>query len=234
MSHGLSRRTFCGGLAALTVAAGAGRGAAASARLRAATLKFGTVNWLLNVITHNKLDEAQGFNLDILELASNNATQVALLAGEVDLVVADWFWVMRQRALGEDFQFIPYSAALGSVVVPPGSALAAVRELKGQRIGVAGGPLDKSWLLLRAYSEREGAGDLATTATPVFGAPPLLNEQIRAGRIDALLNYWHFAARLEAEGYRRPLPRGPAAHMGAARPRSGGTAFRCAGEDRGR
>ena len=75
--------------------------------------------------------------------------------------------------------------------------------MKGKAIGVAGGPIDKSWILLRAYGIQHSAGDLASTAKPVFGAPPLLNEQAAAGRLDALLNSWPFAARLEAKGWRR-------------------------------
>jgi NitT/TauT family transport system substrate-binding protein len=92
---------------------------------------------------------------------------------------------------------------VGGVIVPQNSEIRAVADLKGKRIGVAGGPLDKSWLLLRAYGIRQGADDLAKSAQPVFAAPPLLNEQMTAGRLDALLNYWPFAARLEAAGYRR-------------------------------
>jgi NitT/TauT family transport system substrate-binding protein len=65
---------------------------------------------------------------------------------------------------------------------------------------VAGGPLDKSWLLLRAYAQKELGVDLAEEAEPVFGAPPLLNEELARGRIDAVLTYWHYAARLEAGG----------------------------------
>lgn len=205
MASRLSRRQVCAGLLTASAFAFSPREGLTMPRLRAATLKFGTVNWLLDVITHHGLDDAEGFKLDILELASTNATQVALLANEVELIVADWFWVMRQRALGGDLKFMPYSAALGSVVVQPVSPVMAVSDLKGARIGVAGGPLDKSWLLLRAYSKTQGLGDIAAVATPVFGAPPLLNEQIKAGRVDALLNYWHFAARLEAEGYRRVI-----------------------------
>ncbi len=202
-----NRRQVCGGLFSAAALLGlTSRSALGAPALRAGTLKFGTVNWLLDVIRHHKLDAREGFALDILELASNQATQVALLGGEVDLIVADWFWVMRQRAEGGAFQFMPYSAALGSVVVPPGSGVGTVADLKGKRVGVAGGPLDKSWLLLRAYGTKQGVGDIAAVATPVFGAPPLLNEQIKADRVDALLNYWHFAARLEAEGYKRILP----------------------------
>ncbi len=42
-----------------------------------------------------------------------------------------------------------------------------------------------------------------TTVEKTFGAPPLINEQIKQNRVDAVLNYWHFAARLEAQGYRQ-------------------------------
>jgi NitT/TauT family transport system substrate-binding protein len=47
--------------------------------------------------------------------------------------------------------------------------------------------------------------DLAAAIEPVYGAPPLMNQQIEAGAVDAVLTYWHFSARLEAKGYRRLL-----------------------------
>jgi len=175
----------------------------AAGTFKVGILKFGTVNWFLDVIKHHGLDEKAGFELELRPLASKNATSVALLSGAVDSIVTDWFWALRERALGEDFVLIPYSAALGAVVVPKDSAIRSIADLKGRKIGVAGGPLDKSWLLLRARSEALGAGDLAKTAEPVYGAPPLLNQQVIQGNVDAVLNFWHFAARLEGAGYRR-------------------------------
>jgi NitT/TauT family transport system substrate-binding protein len=44
--------------------------------------------------------------------------------------------------------------------------------LKGKKMGIAGGPLDKSWLLLVAYALDMDQIDLKTAITPVFGAPP--------------------------------------------------------------
>ena len=46
------------------------------------------------------------------------------------------------------------------------------------------------------------------TPSRIFGAPPLLTEKLRSGELDAVLNYWHFCARLEAEGYVRLLEGG--------------------------
>ncbi len=194
------RRYLSAGLmllaAAMTVASPESARAEA---IKAGVMKYGTVNWLLDVIKHNKLDEREGFQLQTVMLASPQASQVALLSGEVDTMVTDWFWVLQQRALGTRLVFIPYSAALGSLIVPAGSPIKSVTDLKGKRIGVAGSPIDKSWLLLRAYGKKHGAGDLANTATPSFAAPPLVNELLISGQVDAVLNYWNLAAKLEAK-----------------------------------
>ncbi|MDZ4790623.1 MAG: ABC transporter substrate-binding protein [Hyphomicrobiales bacterium] len=171
--------------------------------MRAAVLKFGTVSWLMDVIKHHKLDKKENFNLELVTLIGPQAAQVALLSGNADTSVTDWFWVLHQRSLGANFTFVPYSVALGSLIVPADSPIKTIADLKGKRIGIAGSPIDKSWLLLRAYSKKTGSGDLAESAKLIFAAPPLLNEQLRAGRVDAVLNNWNLTASLEAEGYRR-------------------------------
>jgi NitT/TauT family transport system substrate-binding protein len=171
-------------------------------RIRIGTLKFGSVNWVLDTIAAEDLDKRETTGFERIELASNQALTVALQSGDADLIVSDWLWAMRQRSEGEPLLFAPYSSALGAVMAPAGG-INALSDLKGRRIGVAGSALDKSWLLLRAHARAAIGGDLATLAEPVYGAPPLLSEQIRLGRIDAVLTYWNFAARLDAEGLRR-------------------------------
>lgn len=165
-------------------------------------LKFGTVSWELDVIRQHRLDEAAGFELKLVELAGSQATQVALQAGSVDLIASDWLWVARQRAAGADLTFIPHSAAVGALVVPADSAIRSVADLRGKRIGVAGTPIDKSWLLLKALARDRYQLDLNAEAKPTYAAPPLLNQKIAAGELDAALNFWPYAARLEAAGMR--------------------------------
>jgi NitT/TauT family transport system substrate-binding protein len=172
--------------------------------IRVGVLEFGTVSWELDVIKHHKLDAKHDFNLQVQGFGSGQATDVALQGGAVDAIVDDYLWVSRQRADGELLTFIPYSSTVGTVMVPPGSGIASLAALKGKKIGVAGGPIDKSWLLIRGLATKRHGMDLAAEAEPVYGAPPLLNEKIEDGELDAVLNYWHFAARLEAKGY-KPL-----------------------------
>ena len=171
--------------------------------IKAGVLKFGTVNWLLDVVQHNKLDQREGYRLEQLELARRDATSVALLAGEVDTIVADWFWALRERSAGEKLVFHPYSRTLGALIVKKNGPISSLADLKGRKVGVAGGPLDKSWLLLRAWSKKQEIGDVADITQPVFAAPPLLAEQMRNGDLDAVLIYWHFAAKLEAAGFQQ-------------------------------
>lgn len=170
--------------------------------VRVAVLKFGTVNWELDVIVHNALDRANDVAVKVVELAGKDGTTVALQAGAVDVIVTDWLWVSRRRAEGADFTFASHSGATGGVMVPGDSKARTVADLKGRRVGIAGGPTDKSWIMLRAYARKTLGMDLAKDVEPVFGAPPLLNALIQKGELQAVLNFWHYEARLKAAGYR--------------------------------
>jgi NitT/TauT family transport system substrate-binding protein len=181
-------------------------GRAQVAAVRLGTLRYGSVNWVLDVARRHGLPEQEGLRLEVVELASNAATQVALQARRVDAIVADWLWVARQRAEGADWTFAPFSTALGALVSPAEAPIASPAGLRGRRLGVAGSPLDKSWLLLRLLAMQRDGFDPAMEARVVYGAPPLMAEQLLAGRLDAVLTYWTSVARLEARGMRALLP----------------------------
>jgi len=187
-------------LATLCLAVGAA--VAELPTIRAAVLKIGTVNWELDTITHNGFDEANGFTLDVQPFADNGATRVALEGGEADLAVADWIWVARQRAAGKDYVFIPYSKAVGGLVVSEDSGAKTLADMEGKKIGIAGGPVDKSWLILQAYAEQEYGMDLAGKTEQVFGAPPLVFKSALSGETDGAINFWHFMAKMKAGGMR--------------------------------
>jgi NitT/TauT family transport system substrate-binding protein len=176
--------------------------AKAAAPIRLAIQKTGTVAWELDVIRTNKLDAKHGFDLAVTELATTEAGKIAVRGGAADVMVSDWLWVSRERALGTPMQFVPYSASVGALMVPAESSIRSYGDLRGRKLSVAGGALDKSWLILRAAARKEGV-DLRKEAEISFGAPPLLFEKLLQKEHDASLNYWNFAARLETKGHRR-------------------------------
>ncbi len=190
--------TICAASAALLVCAGAA--SAETPVLRAAVLQTGTVNWELDTLKHNGFDTANGFELSLLGVAGGSAAQVAFQGEEVDVIVSDWLWVARQRAEGRDYIFIPYSKAVGALLVPEGSTAKSLADLRGGKIGIAGGPLDKSWLILRAYAEKMHGLDLVTETEQIFGAPPLIYKTGLQGELDGAINFWHFLAKMEAGG----------------------------------
>lgn len=197
----MTMRSLISGLAAAMLSLAVTQAAAAE-KVRIGVLKFGTVNWEIDAIIHNGFDEAEGIDLEVVELASNDATRIAIQSGDVDVIVSDWLFVSRQRAEGEMLTFVPYSTSIGAVMVPGDSPIKSLADLKGKKIGVAGGALDKTWLMLRGLAEKEHGMDLAGESEQAFGAPPLLMEKLQQGELDAGLNYWNYNARLETAGYR--------------------------------
>ena len=173
--------------------------------LRAAVLETGTVNWELDTIKQHGFDAANGFDLQVAGVAGSQAAQVMFQAGETDVIVSDWLWVARQRAEGNDFVFIPYSKAVGGLLVAGDSPAQSLQDLDGTKIGIAGGPLDKSWLILRAYAQKNYGMDLVAQTEQVFGAPPLIFKAAADGDLQGAINFWHWAAKMEAAGMRTLL-----------------------------
>jgi NitT/TauT family transport system substrate-binding protein len=179
-------------------------GSFAADRIRVAVQRTGTLAWELDVIKAHGLDREADVEIDTIELASTEAGKIALKGGSADLMLSDWLWVARERALGDDLVFHPSSSTLGAVMVPARSPIRGIGDLRGKKLAIAGGPLDKSWLLLQALARRSGV-DLRKEARVVYGAPPLLSAKALQGESDATLTFWNFCAELESKGFRRAV-----------------------------
>ncbi len=176
--------------------------AAEKVTIRIGVQASGTVNWELVELQQNPHYESATFKVAIQQVANAEAGKIALQSGAVDMIVSDWIWTSKMRANKTDFTFYPYSDASGVLVVPVNSPIHSVSDLKGKKLGIAGGELDKNWLLLSALAQKEHL-DLDKSTTKTFAAPPLISEQLKQSRIDAALTYWNFAIKLEAQGYRQ-------------------------------
>jgi NitT/TauT family transport system substrate-binding protein len=174
----------------------------AAETLRIGLQSTGTFAWQLDVIRRHGLADKAGLDLKISEFASTDAGKLALNGGSVDVAVVDWLWVARARALGAKLLFYPYSSAVGAIMVKRDSPLRGIADLRGHVLAVAGGPLDKSWLIVQAAATRQGI-DLKRDTTLAYGAPPLMSQKLQQGEADASLNFWNFCASLETQGYRR-------------------------------
>jgi NitT/TauT family transport system substrate-binding protein len=191
-------------LAALIAATLLATDASAADRIRLAVQRTGTLAWELDIVRAHGLDRKFNLGIERIELASTEAGKIALKGGSADLMLSDWLWVARERSLGDKLVFYPSSSTLGAVMVPAHATIKDIADLKGRKLAVAGGPLDKSWLLLQALALRSGL-DLRKQATVVYGAPPLLTQKALQGEHDATLTFWNFCAELESKGFTRAV-----------------------------
>ena len=166
-------------------------------------LPFGTVQWEVTTLITNGFDKTAGIKVEIVPLASSDAARISFLSGSVDAIVQDLLFAARLKAENKSVLFMPQTSTEGELVVPANSPIRSIADLKGKSIGVAGGPIDKNWLFLRAAALKQSGLDLTKDARPVFGAPPLLAAKVESGELDCGLIYWSQAARLESKGYRR-------------------------------
>ena len=176
----------------------------AADRIRVAVQRTGILSWELDIVRHHGLDKKADLDINAIELASTEAGKIAIKGGSADIMLSDWLWVARERSLGDKLVFYPASSTVGAVMVGPNSTIKGIGDLRGKKLAVAGGPIDKSWLLLQGLARRSGL-DLRRQANIVYGAPPLLSEKQVQGENDATLTFWNFAAELEFKGQKRAI-----------------------------
>lgn len=168
--------------------------------IRVGVLQYGTLNWEMDVQELEQLPQQYGLNITRVPLGSPQALLVALQGGSVDVILNDWLWVARQKEAGRDFYYYPYSTAAGVLVTRPESNIRQLSDLRGKTIGIAGGNANKNWVLYRTFLKQQANLDLQNDLTVKFAAPPMLNALIQQGELDAVINFWHYAALLNAQG----------------------------------
>jgi NitT/TauT family transport system substrate-binding protein len=173
-------------------------------KLKIGVLSYGTVNWELDVLKHHKLDKKYGFDLELVNVASKNAQSVALLSGDVDMIVHDWVWVNLQSHKNKSFMFYPYSKATGTLVINKNSNIKSLADLKGKQLGIAGGKFSKTWLLFKAYYEKKYNRNFQDDVSVVYASPSILYLKMLENSLDASINFWHFNSKLESKGV-KPL-----------------------------
>jgi len=167
--------------------------------LSVSVLQFGTAHWELDHIVHQQLDRKHGYRLAVRLVANLSASHLAVVSGSANGAVADLLWAQARYQAGSPYLYLPFSSRMGDIVVPESSAVHNLADLQGLRIGVAGGPNSKGWVLLQKVASQQGI-DLEGSTEVQFAAPPLLSQGLKRGQMDAIVTYWHFAARLTGQG----------------------------------
>ena len=96
-------------------------------------LKFGTVNWEIDIIKTNKLDQKNNIKIKTKFFANKNAAAIALQGNAVDIIVTDWIWVSRQRSENRKYVFYPHSMSIGGIMVSHDSEIMTISDLEEKK-----------------------------------------------------------------------------------------------------
>jgi NitT/TauT family transport system substrate-binding protein len=173
---------------------------AAALELKLGLQATGTARWELAAMQALGFDRSHDLTIELREVADSRAGQIALQAGEVDVILSDFVWVSLQRHAGTSTTLVPHSLSVGGLMVDPAAGIAGLADLKGKTIAVSGSPVDKSFVVLAAAYHQATGGVLADDAELRFGAPPLVNELLTTGQAAAALNLWNWNVRAALAG----------------------------------
>lgn len=165
----------------------------------------GTYSWVVFAMEYFGIDEELGLTLEPVTYATKQATEIALRAGDVDVVVDDFIGAVQMRERGVEVRAVyPYSRATGGVVVPTDSEVQGIEDLQGKRIGAASLD-DKSLLILRTLAVSQYGFDPQDESEILAISPPLMEELMGSGELEVAIPYWHFLARMTGTGDYRDL-----------------------------
>lgn len=174
-------------------------------RVNAAMQAVGTFSWIVHGMDTFGFDILNGIDVVGTTYASKQATELALRAGDADVLVDDFIGPVVLRANGVEVTGIfPYATAIGGLVVGVNSDIQSPADLQGKVIA-AGSLDDKSLIILRALTISQYGFDVQDAAEVVAAAPPLMSQLVASGEADAALPLWHWVARMQAAGTAREL-----------------------------
>ncbi len=160
----------------------------------------GTFSWVVFAMEYFGIDKELGITLESETYATKQATEIALRSGESDIVVDDFVGVAQMRSRDVPVRGVyPFSRATGGVVVPKDAGIAGIADLAGKTIGAASLD-DKSLLILRALAVSKYDFDPQIESDVLAVSPPLMEELLGKGELEAAIPYWHFVPRMTASG----------------------------------
>jgi NitT/TauT family transport system substrate-binding protein len=161
--------------------------------------------WPFFVAKEKGLLNKAGLAITIIRAADSSEALNALLAGKADVSIENTYsalFAIEANSPGTIKLFLPCSETrqkyVSHVLVPKGSTLKSVTELKGKRIGTYTGATQL--ITLRLFVKQYLNADPDRDVTIVQVAPPLQVQALAAGQYDALFTIEPFACAALAKG----------------------------------
>jgi NitT/TauT family transport system substrate-binding protein len=141
------------------------------------------------VIQRFGIDRKHGLALSQVDLSAPGQQYVMLRGDAIDASPGTFVDLMRQRKAAIGLQAFHGRQRYNNLIVArPDRPIERFSDLKGKRIGNFGTTF-LDWLIVRAAGKRAFGIDLERDATSISGSPPLLNQFLARGEVDAMLQF---------------------------------------------
>jgi NitT/TauT family transport system substrate-binding protein len=179
------------GLALLVAMAGApsdGRGAD-EIPIRIGVIKSAGQSDVTYVIQQFEIDKKHGLVVRQVDLSAPGQQYVMLRGDTIDASPGTFVDLMRQRKAGIGLQAFHGRQRYNNLIVTkPNSPIQNFSDLKGKKVGNFGTTF-LDWLIVRVAGKRAFGIDLEKDARSIPGSPPLLNQFLARGEVDAMLQF---------------------------------------------
>ncbi|MFI5265808.1 MAG: ABC transporter substrate-binding protein [Chloroflexota bacterium] len=157
-------------------------------------MKFGAIanasqSYVVRVMKDKGLDKKYGLDVTIVNLTSAQQQWTSMRSGDVEIASGSVLDLLRQRQAGLKARAIRGSIAIGNeIVTVPDKPYKKLSDLKGARVGTPSTTLF-DWMIVRAAGKKAENFDIGTDTQAANSSPPLLNEQLLKGQLDAALQF---------------------------------------------
>ena len=157
------------------------------------------------VIQKLALDRKHGFTMQVIPSNTVQSTTTGFQSGAGDIGMYGWNDLARIKAGGVNIVGIgPFLGWANTLVVPAGSPIHNVGDLKGKKVGVFN-RTGLDWTVARAVAKAKYRLDLDTDIVMQAGAVPLLRGLMEQGQMDATQMFNDFTAPMVVSGKFRLL-----------------------------
>jgi NitT/TauT family transport system substrate-binding protein len=200
-----SRMLSATGAAAAAVAFPNIARAQAAIPVRFALIGSGGQDEVSDVITQFGFDKKYGLALQVIDFTLPGQQYPMFRGDAIDVSGGNFVDLLRQRKAGIGLRaFRGFQGYNNVMVTKPDSSIKTFADLRGKKIGEFGTTF-LDWLIVRAAGQKAYNLDLEKEAQLAAGAPPLLNQFLAKGDIDATLQFISLALGPIAQGQQRVI-----------------------------
>jgi NitT/TauT family transport system substrate-binding protein len=162
---------------------------AASTVVKIAVIGSGGQAEVPYVIKTFGLDKKYDLEVEQVDYSMPGQHYAMFRSGAADIAPGNFMDLLRQRKAGLKIKaFRGFQSHNNIIVAKPNSPIAGFADLKGKKVGEFGTTF-LDWLILRAAGQKAFGFDIEKDSTLVQGAPPLLNQLLAKGEVDATLQF---------------------------------------------